>query len=64
MSEVEQARERIVKAALALDRCACEFDGEFSLCSEYLDSLWSACDEYRRVAAMEPGLEMPEPPVS
>jgi len=35
---------RVIDAAMALSRCAAEFDGDLAVCSEYLDALWTACD--------------------
>lgn len=36
----------IVAAALGLNAVAAEFDGDLSLCGEYLDALWTACAKY------------------
>ena len=45
------ALEPVARAALRLDSCASEFDGDMGICGEYLDGLWTACGAYRSALA-------------
>lgn len=41
---LEVRRNAVIHAAKRLSSCADEFDGDMSVCSEYLDALWCAVD--------------------
>jgi hypothetical protein len=49
MAPVYKAERAMIKALLALDRCASEFEGDLKACSEHLDFLWTCVEKYRNL---------------
>jgi hypothetical protein len=45
---MQSAINAVVNAARRLSDCATEFDGDLTVCSEWLDGLWSAVDRMKK----------------
>ena len=43
-NKLEVRRNAVIHAARRLSDCADEFEGDMSVCGEYLDALWCAVD--------------------
>jgi hypothetical protein len=49
----------LIAAALRLDSCASEFDGDLKYCAEYFDAFWDACTAYRRLPDVAEAASVP-----
>jgi hypothetical protein len=47
-AELNPVEIRLIKAAMRLNSCSAEFDGDISVCQEHLDEFYDACDAYQR----------------
>lgn len=46
--EIDDAKGRLIRAALRFDSCMAEFEGDPAACGGHLDDLYSACDALRK----------------